>query len=247
MTACIVLAAGQGKRMDSPLPKVMHPILGDPMVLHVCRAVRKAGFDDITVVVGYGREKVIPLLEEENVKWAVQEEQLGTAHAVVCGLEKVIADDVIVLLGDVPLIRSETIQKLQKLRHLSNAGIAVLTAFPPVVDGYGRIVKIDDEIHAIVEERDANPAEREIREINTGIMAFDFTVLIEILKEIKPDNDQSEYYLTDAVAIARKKSVKCIAVPAADWQEVAGINDKTQLANAEVSMKSNLNRTDWNI
>lgn len=237
MTACIILAAGQGKRMQSSLPKVMHPILGIPMVLHVCHAVQDAGFDEITVVVGYGRDTVIPCLEKINVHWAIQEEQLGTAHAVACGMEESDADDIIVLLGDVPLIRSSTIRNLQDRRVSENAGIAVLTAFPPVVAGYGRIVKDGDELHSIVEECDASPSEKSIKEINTGIMAFDFSVLKKILREIKPDNGQCEYYLTDAIAIARTKEIKCIAVPASDWREVSGINDKAQLAEAEATMK----------
>ena len=177
MTLCVILAAGQGKRMRSPLPKVVHPVLGVPMVIRVVHQAIKAGFDEPVVVVGHGRDGVIPLLENEDIPWAVQEEQLGTAHAVSCGLKDLITDDVTVLLGDVPLLRSRTITELVEARRKADASVAVLTAFPPDPSGYGRIVRKGNILSEIVEERDTTPEQQEIGEINTGIMSFDGSIL----------------------------------------------------------------------
>jgi len=237
MSACIILAAGQGKRMRSPLPKVAHPVLGVPMILRVVRQARAAGLDGPVVVIGCGREAVRPLLESEGVPWVVQEEQLGTAHAVSCALPEVDSDGVVVLLGDVPLLGPATITRLEAGRREAQAGIAVLTAVPPDPSGYGRMIVEDGVLQRIVEERDATPAERAVREINTGLMAFDGRLLPSLLASITPDNDQGEYYLTDAVAAARSRGVHCIAVPAPDWREVAGVNDRVQLAEATARLR----------
>jgi bifunctional UDP-N-acetylglucosamine pyrophosphorylase / glucosamine-1-phosphate N-acetyltransferase len=240
MSACIILAAGQGKRMRSSLPKVAHPVLGVPMVLRVIRQARAAGLERPIVVIGSGRDHVKPLLDAEGVPWVVQEEQLGTAHAVSCGLSGVRSEkSVVVLLGDVPLLRSRTISLLETRRRESGAGIAVLTTVPPDPSGYGRAVVEGGTLRRIVEERDAPPEIRAISEINTGLMAFDGELLPVLLADITPDNDQGEYYLTDAVAAAGSRGLPCIAVRADDWREVAGINDRVQLAEAT----SHLRRT----
>ncbi len=237
MTLCVILAAGQGKRMKSPLPKVVHPVLGVPMLIRVVHQAMKAGFEKPVVVVGHGRESVIPLLENEDIPWAVQEKQLGTAHAVSCGLKDIIADDVTVLLGDVPLLRSHTITELAESRRKADAGIAVLTTFPPDSTGYGRIVRKGSILSLIVEERDATTEQLSIGEINTGIMSFDGSILPLLLESITTDNDQREYYLTDAISIAGKKGIPSIAVVADDWKEVAGINDRIQLAEATGNLR----------
>lgn len=240
MTLCVILAAGQGKRMKSPLPKVVHPVLGVPMVIRVARQAMKAGFDKPVVVVGHGRESVIPLLENEGIEWAVQEEQLGTAHAVSCGVNNRIADDVTVLLGDVPLLRSHTITELSENRRKADVGIAVLTTFPPDSSGYGRIVRKGGALSEIVEERDATPEQLLIGEINTGLMSFDGSILPVLLESITADNDQREYYLTDAISIAGEMGIHGIAVVADDWKEVAGINDRIQLAEATGNLRQRL-------
>ena len=237
MTACIILAAGQGKRMKSPLPKVVHKVLGVPMVLRVVRQAVEAGLERPVVVVGHGRESVIPILEEEGASWAVQEEQLGTAHAVTCGLKGISAESVMVLLGDVPLLSSSTISELDESRRKAGAAIAVLSTCPPDPSGYGRIIREGDLLRAIVEDSDCTPRQLEIGEINTGLMSFDGGVLPQLLREIRTENDQGEYYLTDAVSIAMSRGMPCIAVPAEDYREVSGVNNRVQLACATENLR----------
>ncbi len=237
MTACIILAAGQGKRMISPLPKVVHQVLGIPMVIRVVRQAVQAGLASPVVVVGHGRESVVPILEEEGVSWAVQEEQLGTAHAVTCGLKGISAESVTILLGDVPLLKSCTISELEESRRKAGAAIAVLSTRPPDPSGYGRIIREGDFLRAIVEDSDCTPGQLEVGEINTGLMSFDGGVLPELLGEIRTDNDQGEYYLTDAVSIAMSKGLPCIAVTADDYREVSGVNNRVQLACATENLR----------
>jgi bifunctional UDP-N-acetylglucosamine pyrophosphorylase/glucosamine-1-phosphate N-acetyltransferase len=237
MTACIILAAGQGKRMRSPLPKVVHQVLGIPMVIRVVRQAVQAGLASPVVVVGHGRESVVPILEEEGVSWAVQEEQLGTAHAVTCGLKGISAESVTILLGDVPLLRSCTISELEESRRKAGAAIAVLSTRPPDPSGYGRIIREGDFLRAIVEDSDCTTGQLEVGEINTGLMSFDGGVLPELLGEIRTDNDQGEYYLTDAVSIAMSKGLPCIAVTADDYREVSGVNNRVQLACATENLR----------
>ena len=237
MTACIILAAGQGKRMKSPLPKVIHQVLGVPMVIRVVRQAVQAGFDTPVVVVGHGRESVIPLLEEEGASWALQEEQLGTAHAVTFGLKDISAESVMVLLGDVPLLKSCTISELEESRRRAGAAIAVLSTCPPDPSGYGRIIREGDMLRAIVEDSDCTPRQLGIREINTGLMSFDGVALAELLREIGTDNDQGEYYLTDAVSIAMSRGMPCIALQAEDYREVSGVNNRVQLACATDNLR----------
>ncbi len=237
MTACIILAAGQGKRMRSPLPKVVHQVLGIPMVIRVVRQALEAGLASPVVVVGHGRESVVPILENEGVLWALQEEQLGTAHAVTCGLKGISAESVMILLGDVPLLRSCTISELEESRRKAGAAIAVLSTRPPDPSGYGRIIREGDYLRAIVEDSDCTPAQLKICEINTGLMSFDGGVLPELLREIRTDNDQGEYYLTDTVSIAVSRGMPCIAVTADDYREVSGVNNRVQLACATENLR----------
>ena len=221
MSACVILAAGKGKRMKSHLPKVVHPVLGVPMVSRVLDSARRAGITRSVVVVGYGKEHVIPIVEDFSADWRVQEEQLGTAHAVRCGMKDLEADSVTVLLGDVPLIATATVRELEASRRSAGAAIAVLTTRPPDAAGYGRIVRgPDDCLSAIVEHRDCTPDQLGIDEINTGLMSFDGAVLPDLLSRIGTDNDQGEYYLTDAVELAVADGLKCIAVEAEDYMEV---------------------------
>ena len=240
MSDCVILAAGQGKRMRSSLPKVAHPVLGIPMVIRVAREAIAAGLNDPVVVVGSGRELVTPLLEKEGLRWAIQEDQLGTAHAVSCGIGASTGSGVVVLLGDVPLLRSSTISALDSARIQRGAGIAVLSTEPPDPAGYGRMIRTGEMLEAIVEDRDADPDELLIREINTGLMSFDGELLIGLLDRIRPDNEQGEYYLTDAVALARADGVPCTAIHADDWREVAGINDRIQLAAANRHLRTRI-------
>ncbi len=239
ITAAVILAAGMGKRMKSDLPKVLHPVLALPMVERAARAAEAAGVTGITVVIGHGRDKLIPLLEKNGWNWAIQEEQLGTAHAVSCALSQVEnADEVVVLMGDVPLLREETVDELLRARRDNKAALAVLTTTPPDVTGYGRVLMDrDGRIDRIVEEKDATSEERECRIINTGIMAFDGSVLAEVLSGIGNTNAQNEFYLTDAVAVVGKMGRKALSVFTPYWQEVAGVNNPVQLARCTSEMK----------
>ncbi len=230
MTGAIILAAGQGRRMNSDLPKVMHPVLGRPMILRVLESAGKAGLNDIVVVVGHGRESLTPLLDAECVPWVVQERQLGTGHAVQCGLGVIETPEIAVLLGDVPLLEPSTITDLFECRRREGAAVAVLTTRPPDATGYGRVIRVDGcSISKIVEERDATPDQLEIDEINTGLMVFDGGTVGILLDRVGNDNSQGEYYLTDCVSAAVSMGLLAIAVEAEDWREVAGINDLSQL------------------
>ena len=239
MTGCIILAAGQGKRMLSDLPKVIHPVLGLPMLVRVIRQARAAGLVEPVVVVGHGRELVIPLIESEGATWAVQEEQLGTAHAVRCGLDALAgAESITVLLGDVPLLQSGTVGLLEETRKRCGAAVAVLTTCPPDPAGYGRVIREGRMLREIVEDRDCTPEQLLTGEINTGLMSFDGGVLPGLLDEIGTDNDQGEYYLTDGGSVAEGRGLPCIAVEAADHREVSGVNDRVQLAAATETLRT---------
>lgn len=237
--SAIILAAGLGKRMRSPIPKVLHPVLGKPMVQRAGETAEAAGIDHIVVVVGHGRENVIPILEERNWEWAVQEEQLGTAHAVQCAMPLLEEDrEVLVLLGDVPLLRRETVTELLEARRRAKAPMAVLTTTPPDVTGYGRIVMDSTgRIDRIVEEKDATDDEKSFQTINTGIMVFAPGVLAEVLPKIGSENAQNEFYLTDAVSMVAEPGGGALSVFTPDWEEVAGVNHPLQLARCTAVMK----------
>ena len=218
--------------MKSDLPKVVHPVLGVPMIEHVVRTARRAGMQRLVAVVGHGRDRLTPLLDSLEVPWVVQEQQLGTAHAVSIALENESADEVVVLLGDVPLLETATVERLLDRRRSAQAALGVLTSEPDDPGGYGRVICDDGEILRIVEERDASREELLVGEINTGLMCFDGNVLEEVLPKIGNDNSQGEYYLTESVSIARDLGLRCVPVKIADWREGAGINDLFQLAEA---------------
>jgi bifunctional UDP-N-acetylglucosamine pyrophosphorylase/glucosamine-1-phosphate N-acetyltransferase len=239
ITAAVILAAGMGKRMKSDLPKVLHPVLAKPMVERAAGVAEAAGVTEVTVVTGHGRDRVIPLLEANGWNWAVQSSQLGTAHAVTCALPQVEnADEVVILMGDVPLLRRETVGELIQARRDADAALAVLTTTPPDVSGYGRVI-LDDEgrIDRIVEERDATVEEKQCTVINTGIMVFDGSVLAEVLSGIGNSNAQNEYYLTDAVEVVSRMGRKALSVFTPNWQETAGVNNPLQLAACTSEMK----------
>lgn len=235
MRAAVILAAGHGKRMRSELPKVMHPVLGRPMVLRVADAASGAGLDSVFAVVGHGRNLVTPLLQRNGIRPAVQEEQLGTAHALRCGLKAMegrVPEEVCVLLGDVPLIRTETVRGLVSRRRETGSAVTVLTTVLDDPSGYGRVVREEDGdgVLAIVEDRDATAEQKMLREINTGLMAFDGRRLPELLAAIGCENAQGEYYLTDAVSIAVEMGLRVTASVAEDSMEVSGVNNPVQLA-----------------
>ena len=228
----VILAAGQGKRMHSHLPKVLHPIAGKALAAHVLDTARQLKPRSLCLVVGHGGEVVRSTLAAADVACAVQEPQLGTGHAVMQALPQLQGDGLtLVLYGDVPLIQAST---LERLVAAAGEGMAVLTVSLDQPAGYGRIVRDGaGKVVRIVEEKDASAAEKAIRETNTGIMALPTARLQGWLSRLSNDNAQGEYYLTDVVALAVADGVPVhTAQPEGEW-EVAGVNSKVQLAELE--------------
>ena len=229
----VILAAGQGKRMHSDLPKVLQPLAGLPLLQHVIRTARALEPANIYVVYGHGGAQVQAALSHEPVEWVLQADQLGTGHAVMQAM-CVIPDGhtVLVLYGDVPLIRTPS---LKKLIALADAGaLAVLSVDLDDSTGYGRIVRnAEGQIRAIVEHKDANADQLQIRELNTGLMAAPAAHLREWLLGLGSNNSAREYYLTDVVAGAVKAGHRVDPVKCAQTSEVMGVNDKLQLAKVE--------------
>jgi bifunctional UDP-N-acetylglucosamine pyrophosphorylase/glucosamine-1-phosphate N-acetyltransferase len=228
----IVLAAGQGKRMRSPLPKVLHPLGGRPLLAHVLEAARTLGARQTIVVHGHGAEAVRAAFADARVQWVLQAEQLGTGHAVQQALPLLGGDGkVLILYGDVPLVR---IANLERLVQAADDGLALMTTELDDPRGYGRIVRNGSgRIERIVEEQDASATERSIREINAGLMALGARRLGGWLAQIGNRNAQKEYYLTDVVNLAVKEGVPVSAVKVADASEVAGVNSRRELAALE--------------
>ena len=228
----LILAAGQGKRMRSSLPKVLHPLAGRPLLAHVLDTARELSPRKTIVVHGHGAEQVKEAFPEKHIEWVLQAEQLGTAHAVMQAMPRVSADaDVLLLYGDVPLVRVAT---LRRLLEAARDGLAVLTADLEDPAAYGRVVRdASGRVKRIVEQRDASEAERAIREINAGFYALSARRLSGWLKKIDNRNAQKEYYLTDLVGFAVAEGAPVVAVKAADAWEAAGVNSKRELANLE--------------
>jgi len=228
----VILAAGQGKRMHSNLPKVLHPIAGKALAQHVIDTARTLAPKNLIVVYGYGGEVVRSTLAAGDISWAEQTQQLGTGHAVGQAVPQFSdAPCTLVLYGDVPLTSVAT---LRRLLHAGRNGLAILTVDLADPTGYGRIVRdATGNVQRIVEEKDASAVEKSIREINTGIMAIPTAHLVDWLGRLKNDNAQGEYYLTDIVALAVAEGVPVrTAQPDAEW-EVLGVNSKVQLAELE--------------
>jgi bifunctional UDP-N-acetylglucosamine pyrophosphorylase / glucosamine-1-phosphate N-acetyltransferase len=229
----VVLAAGQGTRMKSSLPKVLHRVPGGSMLDCVLRTAEAISPETLTVVVGQGAEAVRShLAGHGSIQFALQEPQLGTAHALLQAAPFLTGrtGTLVLLSGDVPLLTATTLRSLVTVHCGAHAAATVVTATVERPFGYGRIVRVDGEVARIVEERDASPAERQIREINSGIYAFDLGPLFEALSGIASRNAQGEYYLTDLVAIYRRRKLLVKSVLVDDPQEVRGINSRTELA-----------------
>ena len=227
----VILAAGLGKRMRSDLPKVLHPLAGRPLLAHVVAAARSLEPEVICIVYGHGGESVRAALKEADLVWAKQEPQLGTGHALAQALPHLNPKmPTLVLYGDVPLIRNET---LRALCHAAGKGVGVLTVELDDPSGYGRIVRSRGKVRRIVEEKDATAAQRTLREINTGIMVLPTAKLKAWLAGLRNQNAQKEYYLTDVIAAAVADKVPVNAAqPGAAW-ETLGVNSKAQLAELE--------------
>jgi bifunctional UDP-N-acetylglucosamine pyrophosphorylase/glucosamine-1-phosphate N-acetyltransferase len=233
----IILAAGQGTRMNSSTPKVLHEIGGRPMLEHVIATAEKLNPNKIYIV--HSDEKVLftEKFSQPNLEWCLQSEQKGTGHAVAQALPELNNQDrVLVLYGDVPFLKPDTLISL--LSILTNEGLSVLTADVENPTGYGRIIRDkEDQIISIREERDASDAERRITECNTGVLAAHTENLKEWTKQISSDNSQSEYYLTDCIEIAIKSGKKVDTLKIQTQDEILGVNDKIQLAQAEATFQ----------
>lgn len=230
--AAVILAAGQGKRMQSDLPKVLHAVGGRAMVLHVIDAVRAIGADPVIVVTGYQADRVEAVCAGTGVQFARQHEQLGTGHAVMQaepGLGEH-TGTIVVLNGDVPGLRPATIRRFVEYHDAQRAAATVLTAELEDPSGYGRIVRDDSgRLLRIVEHKDATPRELEIREINSGLFCFSAPELFPALKRVTRRNAQNEYYLTDVIGLLASEGKVVAAWRIEDPREVAGVNNPDEL------------------
>ena len=240
--SALILAAGAGTRMKSSKPKVAHTIMEKPLVRWVIDAVHKAGVEQVVSVVGFGRDVVEPLVADTSV--VVQEEQLGTAHAVQVA-QSAFEDksgSLVVLSGDSPLVSSETVEKLFSIREDEDAAVVVLTMDVDDPFGYGRIIRdINDEVCGIVEQKDCNSEQVKITECNSGFYCFDTQFLFEALREVSSDNAQNEFYLTDVISIARTKGKKVLGLKAQDPRECLGVNSRVQLVQATKILQERIN------
>ena len=253
--SAVVLAAGEGSRMRSTRPKPLHLLCGRAMVLYVLDALPVQELSSTVVVVGHGAERVTKKLTElgdgRRIDFVEQHQQRGTGDAVAVGLTGLPEDDdlideldVLVLPGDTPLLRPETIAALVAEHRNSDAACTLLTARLDDPTGYGRIVRVgnDDRVQRIVEQADATPDDLAIDEVNTGIYCFRRSLLAPALRLVHPDNVQGEYYLTDVVEVLAEAGHKVVSVIAADPDETRGVNDRAQLAAAEAALRERTNR-----
>jgi len=241
LTCSIILAAGKGTRLKSSLPKVMHEILGHPLIYYSLALVQDIS-ETMIVVVGHGREMVMEYLKNFTVTPVIQEPQLGTGHAILMAqpaLDETNAHDALILPADMPLIRKESLMGLMKSYHESNADLGVLTARAVNPHGYGRIVRNKNgKIKRIVEHIDATEKEQKIDEINTGVYVINKDFLLTAVERICPDNVKGEFYLTDVVSMTSK----IVSYTVTDPDEAHGINSRAQLAFAQAHMQKRINK-----
>ena len=231
-TTVIILAAGKGTRMRSLLPKVLQPLAGRPLLGHVIETAKKLQADNIITIYGHGGDLVQNAFQHENIQWVEQKEQLGTGHAVKVTLPVLPHDGMsLILSGDVPCVTQETLQGLIDVSTPTGIGLVTLTLADST--GYGRIVRQDNKIQAIVEHKDATEEQRQIKEINTGIYCVSNAKLHEWLPKLDNNNAQGEYYLTDIVAMALADGLEISSIQPTQAFEVEGINDRIQLAALE--------------
>ena len=244
--SAIVLAAGMGTRMKSGLVKVMHPLAGPPMIAWPVAAAIEAGVAGCVLVVGHQGEKVRAHFEgQSEISFALQAEQLGTGHAVHCALPMLEGDatTVLILCGDTPLLRAETLRRMLAAHAASGAAVTVMTAHLDDPFGYGRVVKgVTGGVEAIVEEKDASQAERQIREVNAGVYCVERAFLETAVAALETDNAQGEHYLTDIVRQAAVKGLNCQGFSVTDPLEITGVNDRVQLAEAGRVLRGRINR-----
>ncbi len=236
---CIILAAGEGKRMYSKIPKVMHKICGIPMLEYVIGCARELSDEEPVVVIGNGSELV--LKEITGVKFVMQEEQLGTGHALIQAEKYINEQDILILYGDTPLLKSESLLKMYELHKSEGYSATIMTADEEDPTGYGRIARGPDNlVKAIIEEKDADRDTKRIKEINSGIYFFRGGELRKALKQLNNNNAQGEYYLTDIIGIMVEKGLKAGAYKIPDAGDVMGVNNRYQLSEADRTMRSRI-------
>ena len=238
----LILAAGQGKRIKSDLPKVLHKGCSKEMVNHLIDKLRKGNVEDINVIVGKGAELVKENTKARNVSYSLQEEQLGTGHAVKCAMEflKNKKGTVAVFNGDAPLIKEETIEELFKIHKENGNSATILTSILDDASGYGRIIRNENEVLKIVEHKDCNEEEIKVREINSGMYCFEIESLVECLNNLSNNNSQGEYYLTDVIGMMKEKNEKVGAL-VISYEETLGVNSRVQLAEVEAILRKRIN------
>lgn len=231
-TTVIILAAGKGTRMRSKLPKVLQPLAGQPLLGHVIQTAKQLQAQNIITIYGHGGDLVKDAFSHEQIQWVEQAEQLGTGHAVQVTLPVLPQDGIsLILYGDVPLVRQQTLEQLLDASSQTGIGMITLTVDNPT--GYGRIVRENGQIQAIVEHKDASDAQRQIQEINTGIYCVSNAKLHEWLPKLSNNNAQGEYYLTDIVEMAVAEGLEIASIQPEQAFEVEGVNDRIQLADLE--------------
>jgi bifunctional UDP-N-acetylglucosamine pyrophosphorylase/glucosamine-1-phosphate N-acetyltransferase len=239
--AIAIMAAGKGTRLKSKYPKVIHRIGGRPLLEHVIRAAQQVvRVGDVYAIIGHEADRVREAVKSTGVNFVVQPEQRGTGHAIMCAREVLSKyDHFLVLSGDVPLIRSETIARVRDFHTQHGAAMTILTAEPPDPFGYGRIIRKPgtDEVIAIVEQKSGTAEQLAVREINSGIYAFATKPLFARIDELTTDNPHGEFYLTDMAAILRDDGEKVLAVRAADSSEVIGVNTRIELAQLDAQVR----------
>ena len=238
----LILAAGQGTRIKSDLPKVLHKACGKEMVNHVIDTLRKADIEDINVIIGKGSELVKEKTSSREVSYSLQAEQLGTGHAVKCAIDflKDKKGTVAVFCGDAPLIKEETVVSLFEEHNSNNNTATLLTSILDDATGYGRIIRDGNEVLKIVEHKDCNEEELKVTEMNAGVYCFDIEKLLEALNKLSNNNSQGEYYLTDVIGILKSEGEKVGAV-VIDFEETLGVNSRAQLAQVEAILRKRIN------
>lgn len=238
----LILAAGEGKRMKSDTSKVLHKVCGKEMVNHVIDIMRKSGFPDVNVIVGKGKEQVMDRTRSRGVSYSVQEEQLGTGHAVLCAKDFLQGKEgtVAIFTGDAPLIRQETVLSMLKDHEEGARSATLLTSVIEDPSGYGRVKRDGDEVEKIIEHKDCSPEELLLKEVNAGMYMFDVKELLSALDALKNDNAQGEYYLTDVIGIMRDRN-KMIGASITQFDETRGVNSRVQLAEAEEILRKRIN------
>ena len=232
----VILAAGKGTRMNSQLPKVLQPLAGKPILQYVLDITHSLQPNNISIVAGHKSEMLRELIKDKNISWRIQDTQLGTGHAVIQAIPDLNSDRTLILYGDVPLIKKADLQSLIKK---SDTGLAVMTHIKNDANGYGRILREDNKIQGIIEDKDCNKEQKKIKEINTGILAADTKYLKQWLYRLSNENAQKEYYLTDIVKFAVEDNITVSSHEVEEEVSISGVNSKSELAYIERGLQLN--------